>query len=379
MKAIINATIIDNKRVLRDYNLIFDDKIISLTKDNVPKECEIIDATGYYVSAGFVDIHIHGSGGADVMDATPQALDTISTALLEGGTTTFIATTMTMSQDEIVKALDNIIDNGDRVSGAKIGGIHLEGPFINPSKCGAQDPTHIQKPNFECIEPYLSHIKMITIAPEMDGAREFIERIGCEHPHILLSVGHSDANYKEAKESFKWGVSHATHLFNAMPPLHHRKPALIGAIFDSDITVDIIADLIHTDRVVLSMVERLKRDKIILITDAMRAGCMQSGEYELGGQRVTVADGMATLDNGLLAGSVLKLNQAVYNFYNHSEASLAESIYMVTRLPSDRLGLDIGRLEVGCSADIVMFDSEINIAKLFIDGDLRYERDEDAN
>jgi len=371
MKAIINATIIENKRVLRGYNLIFDDKIVSLSRDDIPKECEVIDASGYYVSAGFVDIHIHGSGGADVMDATPEALDTISMALLEGGTTTFIATTMTMSRDEIVEALDNLVECSSKVSGAKIEGIHLEGPFINLSKCGAQDPNYIQKPNFEWIEPYLPYIKMITIAPEVDGAREFIERVAREYPHILLSVGHSIANFQEAKDSFKWGISHATHLFNAMPPLHHREPALLGAIFDSDITVDIIADLVHTDATILSMVERLKRDKIILITDAMRAGCMQSGEYELGGQRVIVDDGRAILESGLLAGSVLRLNQAVYNFYNHSEASLAETIYMVTRLPSDRLSLKVGRLESGYSADIVIFDSDINIVKIFVDGDIK--------
>ena len=375
MKAIINATIIENKRVLRGYSLIFDDKIVSLTQDDIPKECEVIDASGYYVSAGFVDIHIHGSGGADVMDATLEALDTISMALLEGGTTTFIATTMTMSRDKIVDALENIVENSDRVCGAKIEGIHLEGPFINPSKCGAQDPTHIQEPNFEWIEPYLPHIKMITIAPEVDRAREFIERVSREYPHILLSVGHSSANYKEAKDSFKWGISHATHLFNAMPPLHHREPALLGAIFDSDITVDIIADLVHADGAILSMVERLKREKIILITDAMRAGCMRSGEYELGGQRVIVADGRATLESGLLAGSVLRLNRAVYNFYNHSEASLAEVIHMVTRLPSDRLGLKVGRLESGYSADIVIFDKDINIVKVFVDGDIKRSRD----
>ncbi|SFV59812.1 N-acetylglucosamine-6-phosphate deacetylase [hydrothermal vent metagenome] len=371
MKAIINATIIDNKRVLRGYSLVFDDKIVSLTQDDIPKECEVIDGSGHYVSAGFVDIHIHGSGGADVMDATPQALDAISMALLDGGTTTFIATTMTMSQEKIVKALDNIVEYGGSVGGAKIGGIHLEGPFINPSKCGAQDPFYIQEPNFEWIEPYLPYVKMITIAPEVDGAREFIERVHKESSHVVLSVGHSSANYKEAKDSFKWGVSHATHLFNAMPPLHHREPALLGAIFDSDITVDIIADLVHTDGAILSMVEKLKRDKVILITDAMRAGCMQSGEYELGGQRVVVTDGRATLESGLLAGSVLRLNQAVHNFHNHSEASLAECIYMVTRLPSDRLGLNVGRLENGYSADIVMFDSDINIVKTFIDGEIK--------
>lgn len=374
MKAIINGTIIDKGRGWTGYHLLFNEKIVALSREEPPKECEIIDAEGLYVSAGFVDIHIHGSGGADVMDATPEALETISQSLLRTGTTSFVATTMTMRQEDILKAFDTIIMVGDKVSGAKIEGIHLEGPFINPLKCGAQDPEYIQQAGLEWIEPYLPHIRVITIAPEMQGAEEFIRKISQSYPHIILSIGHSEANYEQTMQSFEWGISHATHLFNAMPPWHHREPGIIGAVFESDVTADIIADLIHTHPTILRTIEKIKKDRLILITDAMRAGCMKSGHYDLGGQEVTVAGGRATLGSGVLAGSVLKLNDAVKNFHTYSDATLADAIAAVTTLPAKRLGLPIGELRVGHDADIVIFDEAVSVQKVYIDGCLKYQR-----
>lgn len=374
MKAIINGIIIHDKNILTGYHLFFDEKIVALSQEEPPEFCEIIDAEGLYVSAGFVDIHIHGSGGADVMDATPDALETISQSLLQTGTTSFVATTMTMSQEDIIKALDMVIAYRDKVSGAKIEGIHLEGPFINPLKCGAQDPKYIQQAGFEWIEPYLPHIRVITIAPEMQGAELFIKKISQSYPDIILSIGHSEANYDQSMQSFEWGVSHATHLFNAMPPWHHRKPGIIGAVFEGDVTADIIADLIHTHPSILDSVEKIKKDRLILITDAMRAGCMRSGEYDLGGQNVTVAEGRATLENGVLAGSVLKLNEAVKNFYTHTEATLIDAIGAVTTLPAKRLGLPIGELRVGRDADIIIFDDAVTIQQVYVNGCLKYQR-----
>lgn len=374
MKAIINGIIIHDKKILTGYHLLFDEKIVALSQEEPKESCEIIDAKGLYVSAGFVDIHIHGSGGADVMDATSEALETISKTVLQTGTTSFVATTMTMSQEDIIKALDVIVAYGDGVTGAKIEGIHLEGPFINPLKCGAQDPEYIQQAGFEWIEPYLPYIRVITIAPEMQGAELFIKHINENYPHIILSIGHSEAGYELAMESFSWGVSHATHLFNAMPPWHHRRPGIIGAVFESDVTADIIADLVHTHPSILNSAERIKKDRLILITDAMRAGCMKSGDYDLGGQRVTVNEGRATLENGVLAGSVLKLNEAVKNFYTHTEATLIDAIDAVTTLPAKRLGLPLGELSVGNDADIVIFDEAVTIEKVYVDGCLKYQR-----
>ena len=372
MKVIRNGKIIHDKKVLKNHYLLFDKKILSISQKPPSQTCEVIDAKGNYVSAGFVDLHLHGSGGADVMDGTRGALETISQSLLQTGTTSFVATTMTMSQEEITKALDAIVTHSQSVGGAKILGIHLEGPFINPQKCGAQNPQYIQEPNLDWMEPYLSSVRIITIAPEIEGARDFIRQVTDRYPHIILSIGHSEADYDVARQSFDWGISHATHLFNAMPPWHHREPGLIGAVFECGVTADIIADLIHTHPAILSAVERIKRDRLILITDAMRAGCMKSGEYELGGLRVNVEKGRATLANGVLAGSVLKLNEAVRNYYTHTDATIAEAVWAATSLPGRRLGLPVGELIPGNSADIVLFDEAIEIRHVYLDGDLKY-------
>ena len=374
MKAIINAKIID-REIIEGYSLLFDKKIVKITKE-LPKEIEIIDAKGAYLSAGFIDIHIHGSAGADVMDATLESLQTISNSLPSTGVTSFLATTMTMSATEIREALLNIKENKNRVKGAKIVGTHLEGPFINPSKCGAQNPKYIQSPNIELIKPFLDIIKLITIAPEVDGADKFIAYLQQNHPHIIISIGHSNASFDRAKESFDKGISHATHLFNAMNPLHHREPGIVGAVLDSDeVSCEIIADNIHIHSSFYNLIFKIKKGKLLLVTDAMRAGCMRSGEYSLGGQNVIVQNGEARLESGELAGSVLKLNEALKNFYKKSEISLVELIDMVTKIPAKKLGLEIGELKRGYSADLILFDKEFNILKSFINGDLCYNKE----
>ena len=311
MKAILNAKIFSDDKIIEDNMLLFDDKIVNIVKESDLSGIETIDAKGAYVSAGFIDLHIHGSGGADVMDATPDALEMISSTLLQTGTTSFLATTMTMSSEAIDKALQNIQLHASKVRGAHILGIHLEGPFINSDKHGAQDEAYVQSPNMALIETYINTVKMITLAPEIGGAEDFVKQLTREYPHVILSVGHSDASYEECKESFTWGISHATHLFNAMNPYHHRKPGIVGAVFDSDVTCDIIADLVHTHSTTLQLVQKVKKDKLILITDAMRAGCMKCGTYDLGGRSVEVYEGKAVLDDGTLAGSVLKMNDAL--------------------------------------------------------------------
>ena len=370
MKSIVNAKIVTSKEVLEGYVLTFNKKIISLNRE-IPKDTELIDAKGLYLSAGFIDIHIHGSNGYDVMDATPKALEEISKSILKTGTTSFLATTMTMSQEQITKALQNV-QSFKQQEGARVLGVHLEGPFINPIKHGAQDPKHIQKPNIELIEPFMDIVKMITIAPEVEGGEEFIGYIKEHFPHIVLSIGHSNATYNEAKESFSWGVSHATHLFNAMNPLHHREPGIVGAILEADeVSCDIIADLIHIHPSFFKLLNRLKKEQLILITDAMRAGCLKEGISEIGGQKVIVKDGEARLEDGTLAGSVLKLNEALKNFYKHTEIALPKLISMVTSIPANKLGLNIGILEKGYGADLVLFDDRFNIKLVFVEGLIR--------
>jgi len=374
MKAIINAKILLDNEFIEGKVLLFDQHIVEIA-DNVDMSgIEIIDAHGAYVTAGFIDLHIHGNGGADVMDATPDALATISVTLPQTGTTSFLATTMTMSSQDIDNALQNIQLHANKVTGAHILGIHLEGPFINASKHGAQDKAYVQKANTSLIENYMQEVKMITLAPEIEGSEYFIKQLTKEFPHIILSIGHSDASYEETQESFTWGVSHATHLFNAMNAYHHRKPGIIGAVFDSDVTCDIIADLVHTHPSALELAQKIKKDKLILITDAMRAGCMKCGTYDLGGRRVEVGDGKAILEDGTLAGSVLKMNEALANMHQHTSMSRIEVLNSVTKIPASKLGIKKGELKEGYDADIVIFDEKFSIISTIVHGEVKYKR-----
>ena len=371
MRAIINAKFLVDDTAFENKVLLFENKILGFA-DEVPEGVETIDAKGAYVSAGFIDLHIHGSGGADVMDATPEALETLSETLVQTGTTSFLATTMTMSTLDIDNALQNIQTYASEVSGAKILGIHLEGPFINTLKHGAQDKEYVQKANFELIENYMNEIKMITLAPEIAGSEDFVKQLTKKYPHIILSIGHSDATYEESKEGFSWGISHATHLFNAMNAYHHRKPGIVGAVFDSDVTCDIIPDLIHTHPSVLELVHTVKKDKFMLVTDAMRAGCMVCGTYDLGGRRVEVSEGKAVLEDGTLAGSVLKMNEALHNMKIHTSMTLPVLVNAVTKIPAQKLNIKKGELKEGYDADIVIFDEDFSIIRTIINGDVKY-------
>ncbi len=374
MKAILNAKIFIDDKIIEDNVLLFDHKIINIVEEIDLTDIETIDAKGAYVSAGFIDLHIHGSGGADVMDATPDTLETISSTLLQTGTTSFLATTMTMSSEAIDKALQNIQLHADKVSGANVLGIHLEGPFINADKHGAQDKVYVQSPNMALIENYMNEVKMITLAPEIEGSEHFVKQLTKEYPHVILSIGHSDASYEESQESFAWGISHVTHLFNAMNPYHHRKPGIVGAVFDSDVTCDIIADLVHTHPTTLELVQKVKKEKLILITDAMRAGCMKCGTYDLGGRSVEVNEGKAVLEDGTLAGSVLKMNDALSNMRKYTSMDLVEIVNSVTKIPAAKLGMTKGELREGYDADIVIFDENFSIISTIVNGEVKYRR-----
>ena len=374
MKAILNAKIFSDDKIIEDKVLLFDHKIVNIVNESDLTDIETIDAKGAYVSAGFIDLHIHGSGGADVMDATPDALETISLTLLQTGTTSFLATTMTMSSEAIDKSLQNIQLHAGKVSGANVLGIHLEGPFINADKHGAQDKSYVQSPNMAVIENYMNEVKMITLAPEIEGAEGFVKQLTKEYPHVILSIGHSDASYQESQESFTWGISHATHLFNAMNPYHHRKPGIVGAVFDADVSCDIIADLVHTHPSTLELVQKVKKEKLILITDAMRAGCMKYGTYDLGGRSVEVDEGKAVLEDGTLAGSVLKMNDALSNMRKHTSMDLVEIVNAVTKIPAQKLGIHKGELREGYDADIVIFDENFSIISTIVNGEVKYKR-----
>ena len=384
IKAIANGKLVMADRIDCDSVIIFEKEIIDIiSKDKFlqyKKECneeiQVIDAKGNYVSPGFIDIHIHGSAGYDAMDGTTEALSAISTAIALNGVTAYLPTTMTMGRDTIYKAFDAIREAMKlEIKGAKILGIHMEGPFINEKHKGAQNAEYITKPNYDIIRDYLDIIKIITLAPEMDENHSFIKKIK-NKSKITLSVGHSDASYEETIKAIEDGVSHATHTFNAMTPLNHRKPGIVGAIFASGITCELIADMIHVHPAIFNMLINIKhKDKMVLITDSMRAGCMKGGIYELGGQKVIVKNGAARLQDGTLAGSVLTLNKAVKNILEHSDLKIYEAVAMASLIPAKVINADNkkGSLEAKKDADIVIFDEDMDVFLTIVEGKIVFE------
>lgn len=380
MKAIVNAKIIMTNHVLEHKALLFDDKIkdiVNIEKFNTSMEnnkygeLEIIDAKGNYLSPGFIDLHIHGSGGKDTMDGSIESLKIISSIIAKNGVTGFLPTTMTMDKEKIYKALESIRSGMKfEMEGAKILGAHMEGPFINQIYKGAQKEDYIIEPDYEFIKPYEDVIKIITLAPEKDTNFNFIRTVK-KNTDIVLSIGHSNATYEEATSSIENGISHATHLFNAMSPLNHRKPGIVGAAFKSHISCELIADKIHVHPGVFQILIDIKgSNKIILITDSMRAGCMKDGVSELGGQKVIVKNNSARLEDGTLAGSILTLNRAVKNIVENTNLKIYEAVSLVSLNAAKEINLDSrkGSIERGKDADLVIFDEDFCVKRTIVEG-----------
>lgn len=346
--------------------MTFDEKILEI--GNSTDAEKIIDAENNFVAPGFINIHIHGCKNFDTMDATPEALDEMCNFLPSTGVTSFLPTTMTMKISEIKNALKNIRAHKN-ILGAKIIGVNLEGPFISEKFHGAQDKKNILRADFEIFSDFLDVIKIITIAPEELDDFNFIDR--CREKNIVVSIGHSAADYETALKAIRRGANHITHLFNAQTGLHHRKPGIVGAAFDSNATVELIADNVHISPPVQRIVWKVKpREEIILITDSCRACGVGEGEFEFGGQKIFVKKNIATLADGNIAASVAKMNDVAKNFHENTSATVAETVELVTKNPAKKLNLydKIGSLEVGKSADFVIFDENFNIKKVFIDG-----------
>lgn len=376
MKCIVNGKIILENDILKNKVLVFDDKILDIL-DEAPKNCEIIDAKGKYVSPGFIDIHIHGNMGKDTMDATKEALTTIAKSIVRHGVTSFLPTTMTMDQESIYNALDAIKSlMGYGEDKAEILGAHLEGPFINQKYKGAQNESYIIDPSYEFIEKYKDVIKVITYAPEQDEDFKFTKEV-VKNTDIALSIGHSKATFNQATEAINLGARNITHLFNAMTPLNHRNPGVVGAGLTSDIYCEIIADKIHISEDLFQFIlDNKGEDKLILITDSIEAGGLEDGEYSLGGQKVTVKDSQARLESGALAGSVMPLNKMVYNFLNNTNLDIRKVVRLAAINPARSIGIDKtkGSIEIGKDADIILIDEDINCYMTINKGNIVYKK-----
>ncbi len=359
----------------------------------VSPEWERLDLSGKGLKAipGFIDLHIHGAGGADVMDATEEALNRIAGTLPREGTTSFLATTITEAPERIERAVMNIgryVEKGKRVVGndegemeggrAEILGIHLEGPFLSRKHAGAQPVESILPGDlalFQHWQEISGHlIRLVTLAPEEEGVLSLIRYL--HETGVISSIGHTDATLEQVRRGVEAGATHVTHLFNAMRGMHHREPGTAGAaLLMNQLMVELIADGIHVHPEVVALTYRMKgKEGITLITDAMRAKCLGNGKYELGGQEVFVADGKATLADGTLAGSVLTMDKGVRNMMRFSGCTLEEAIRMASYNPAKELHLlhRKGSLAVGKDADILLLNEENELVFTFCRGRLAY-------
>lgn len=379
MKCIINGKILLKDRVAGGMAIIFGETIekIADAKDVNLSDYEVIDAGGKYVSPGLVDMHIHGYLGADVSDGDADGVRKMAEGIIKNGVTAWCPTTMTVSKAEIEAAFDAVreVKNSGEYYGSRILGVNSEGPFINAAKKGAQAEEHILRPDADFIKKHSDIVELFTVAPEVDGALECIERVSKE-TDVLISMGHTNATYEEANKGIEKGVKHTTHLFNAMTALSHRSPGVVGAALSSEGTsVELIADTFHVSKGLFNLIAKIKDNKLCLITDCIRAGGMPDGDYTLGGQPVHKEGIKCLMPDGTIAGSVLKLNEAVRNLYENSNLEIYEAVNCASLNPAMALGKDkeIGSLEAGKRADIMIADEKFNVEMTILGGEIRYK------
>ena len=378
MKYIINGSIILKDGILEDCVLSFDDKICGITsKEELPADAEIIDAKGGYVAPGLVDIHIHGYLGEDVSDGNADGIKKMAEGIMKNGVTSWCPTTMTVSKEEIDTALATVRslkDESKDWNGAEILGVNLEGPYINPKKKGAQAEEHIKLLDPKFIIDNADIISLATVAPEMSGGCDGIKEIS-ENCNVKISIGHTDASFEDAMAGIDAGATHITHLFNAQTGLQHRNPGVVGAALLRDVYTELICDTFHIHKGLFELIAKIKGDKLVLITDCTRAGGMPDGEYTLGGQKIFVNGRKCLLEDGTIAGSVLKLNNAVKNVYNNTDMPLWTVVAAASLNPAKAIGVDDrkGSIEAGKDADIIITDRDFNITKTIIGGKVKYE------
>ena len=377
MLAVKNGKFIVKDRIESGKALLFTDKILALVREgDIPSDVEIIDAEGGYVAPGFIDLHIHGYLGRDVCDASEESMRIISKGLLENGVTGYLPTTMTVDMKTVQGAIDvcrNLMDE-DNFDGSTILGVHAEGPFISASKKGAQDERFILKPDAEFVKNNADVIKIITLAPEEDENFSAIRDIVID-TDVVVSMGHTSADYKTAMDGVAAGVKHTTHLFNAMSLMTHRAPGVVGAALNSDVSCELIVDGYHVNSDLFDLVYKLKGRKLCFITDCLPAGGLPEGEYTLGGAKIIYRGNICRLPDGTIAGSVLRLNKGVWNVYQNSNIPLYECVNCASLNPATTLGIEDqkGSLEVGKDADIVILDEKFNVKKTIIGGKVKYE------
>lgn len=380
MRAFQNALTYLEGVGLKRCNVLFGERIASFGETGNAEELPVPEDG--VVLPGFIDEHIHGAGGADAMDGTCEALGTIAETVAKEGTTTFLATTMTQSRSAILTALSAVsrYRSENRASGARIAGVHLEGPFISVKHKGAQPEEYVAAPSVGQFDEYNAasgnSIRIVTLAPEVAGAGELIghlSKIG-----VAASIGHTGAGEKDVRSAMQRGACGVTHTYNAQSPLHHREIGVAGcALLYDELTCELIADTVHVSVPAIRLLVKNKpAQRLTLITDAMRAKGLPDGVSELGGQTVYVRNGEARLADGTLAGSVLKMNRAVQNMVEQAGVPFLQAVDYATANPARTLGIygETGSIRLGKRADFVVLDSSYNVVMTVRDGNVIYQR-----
>ena len=334
---------------------------------------KVVNADGLYMIPGLVDIHFHGCMGADMCDGTEDALDVITKYEASIGVTSVCPATMTIAKDELLKVMQNAGAYTYK-SGAHLVGINMEGPFISAAKKGAQAAENILRCDadfFQALQRAAKGlIKLVDIAPEEPGAIDFIDQVKGE---VVVSIAHTMADYEAAKTAIAHGASHVTHLYNAMPPLNHRNPGVIGAARDAEnVHPELICDGVHIHpSVIRATFAMFGAKRMILISDSMRATGLEDGEYTLGGQPVTVRGNRATLHDGTIAGSATNLMDCVRFCVKTVGLPLEDAIMCATENPAREIGIygEVGSIETGKKADFVLLDKDLNLVSVYIDGE----------
>ncbi|TCZ75327.1 N-acetylglucosamine-6-phosphate deacetylase [Paenibacillus albiflavus] len=375
---IVNANIVTEQGIVTNGSIQVIGSTIAAIHENgaAAPQGEVIDAQGSWVLPGFIDVHVHGGYGADFMDASKESLDTITRFHSSMGTTSIVATSMTAPRE----ALDDVVESiaayrSNPMPYAQVVGLHLEGPFLNPSKIGAQNPDYVVLPQIDWIQTwydkYPGLIKTIALAPEREGALAMIE--WCRDHGIVTAAAHTEATYADMQAAAKHGLSHSVHMYNAMKPLHHREPGTVGSILTMDeVSAEIIADGVHVHPTCIKLLAAMKtQENLLLITDAMSAAGLDDGLYQLGGQDVLVKGGVARLKDGeTLAGSTLTMIRGFQFLVEEVGLSVEQVSKLASGNPAKLLGLSdtIGSIAAGKHADLLLVTPSFELERVYVQG-----------
>ncbi len=360
--------------------LVEDGKILDIDSKDIDTAGNSIDAKGKIIAPGLIDVHIQGAGGADILDGTVEALQTISKTLARVGTTSFLGTTVVkpLEDNKHLKLAKNYVEKD--LDGANLLGFHLEGPFINIKKKGGLDPASIYEPSPEKLEEVFevtsNQLKMMTIAPELPGNLELIK--GLRRNSVVAAFAHSEADYEETKKGFDAGINHITHIFNAMLPLHHRKPGPLAAIFENkEVSAQIISDGHHLHPAIVKILYKfLGPKRCICITDGVQAIGLPEGRYIYNGREYESKNGAARYLDGTLIGSAMSLANIALKFWKFTGCSFDEAINSASKNPAMLLGIydRKGSIDINKDADLIIFDDDYSIYSTIISGKIVFQK-----